>query len=274
MALINCRNCKQQISDKAKVCPHCGQEVITDPVESPDVKVILCEECSTEIPSGADSCPNCGCPVHDVKTNNDEPPQKVELAAVSLPKFNKIAKKYVVIAAVAIVALILTIVIGTSISKTQNAKNYSENLVKATNLMLLGSIEAENAGGLIRSVWYNAIYEEYDSDTDKYTRPYGYWVNDFNDALGNLFSDSTFQATISSIKTNQKKVSDAMKDLKNPPKEYEEAYHAVKEFYNAYTTLTSLATDPKGSLQSFSQDFNAADNEALKCYNAVKIYID
>lgn len=35
--------------------------------------------------------------------------------------------------------------------------------------MLDGAAKAENAGNLIKSVWYNAIYEERDTETDKYT---------------------------------------------------------------------------------------------------------
>ena len=60
--------------------------------------------------------------------------------------------------------------------------------------MLTGASEAESAGNLIKQVWYNAIYEEKDDDTDNYTRPEGSFVSDFNEALGNLFADSSFSS--------------------------------------------------------------------------------
>jgi len=47
-----------------------------------------------------------------------------------------------------------------------------------------------------------AIYEKRDDKTDKYTRPKGYFVSDFNDALGNLYADSSFSSKISSIEDN------------------------------------------------------------------------
>ena len=153
-------------------------------------------------------------------------------------------------------------------------EEYSANLELVTYSMLSGAGDAETCGNLIKKVWYNAIYEERDDATDKYTRPSGYFVSDFNDALQNLYSDSSFSLQISSIEDNQDTVNSLMKKLKNPPDEYEDAYEAVAELYDAYLTLTNLATDPSGSLQTFSSNFNDADSEALKCFNAVKMYLE
>ena len=61
--------------------------------------------------------------------------------------------------------------------------------------------------------------------------------------------------------------------LKNPPAGYEEAYEALKEYYSAYLELTNMATNPSGSLQSYSSNFNEADSNALNCYNAMRLYI-
>lgn len=67
--------------------------------------------------------------------------------------------------------------------------------------MLTGASEAESAGNLIKQVWCNAIYEEKDDDTDNYTRPEGSFVSDFNEALGNLFADSSFSSKIKVVDT-------------------------------------------------------------------------
>ena len=64
-----------------------------------------------------------------------------------------------------------------------------------------------------------------------------------------------------------------MKKLQNPPEEYEEAYQAIKEFYDAYLDLTTLAISPSGNLQTYSNNFNDADTETLNCYTAMKMYI-
>lgn len=281
MALIKCSNCEKEISDKAKVCPRCGQPVIlTD--EAPEEKAsILCEECGTEIPEGMDACPNCGCPVPVKGEVVDEVPQKVEVTAVNLPQMTQKTKRYIVIAVVAVLAVIIALFVGKNIKEqklaeeaAQRSADYASTLETASFTMLLGAIESEEAGNLIKSVWYNCIYEERDSKTDKYTRPNGYFLDDFNDALANLFADSSFRSTISSIESNQELVTGLMKDLKNPPEEYEEAYEAVKELYDAYKKLTNLATNPSGSLRTFSDNFIAADTETVNCYEALQMYID
>ena len=140
--------------------------------------------------------------------------------------------------------------------------------------MLSGASDAESCGNLIKQVWYNAIYEERDSETDPYTRPNGYFVSDFNEALQNLFSDESFTDQIESIEDNQSTVQSLMKEMRNPPDEYEDAYEALSELYDAYINLTNLVTSPSGSLQTFSNDFNDADSETANCYNAMSLYLE
>ena len=51
MALINCKDCGQQISDAARFCPHCGAPVVRD---------VYCPKCGTKVPENVKFCPNCG----------------------------------------------------------------------------------------------------------------------------------------------------------------------------------------------------------------------
>lgn len=273
MALIQCKNCGKEISDKAKQCPNCGENLEEEIVQ--DNPAHVCEECGESIPEGAEVCPNCGCPV---QLEPEEAPQKVAVTAVDLPKMKKSTKTKVWVAIGVIVAVIALAFVGQKMYKDGQAKEaasqYSANLSLASDLMLSGASDAESAGNLIKQVWYNSIYEERDTETDKYTRPNGYFVDDFNTALRNLFSDSSFSRKTLAIKLNQESVAQAMKDLKNPPEGYEDAYSAIKEYYSAYTTLTNLVIDPSGSLQTFSSNFNDADSAVLNQYKAMKLYLD
>lgn len=277
MALINCPACGKEISDKAKECPQCGQILAQDaPLE--EAIPILCEECGAEIPVESNVCPNCGCPVSTSPEADESSPQKVEVTAVS---FSKNTKKYLIAALVAIVVLIAAFFVGNALHQQKLEKEaaqlkaeYESNIKNVSFSMLVGASNAETAGNLIKRVWQNAIYEERDSETDKYTRPNGWFVDDFNDALSNLFSDETFKASLASIETNQEGVSKIMRELKNPPEEYKDAYASLKELYDAYNALTNLALNPTGSLSTFSQNFNAADAEFINCYDAMDLYID
>lgn len=273
MAIIQCKYCGKNVSDKAKSCPLCGGILIEDNSEADQdqsVVPLLCEECNAEIPQGATTCPNCGCPVPE-KTI-EEAAQKVEVTAVKL-QMKKSTKKYVGIAIIAVIVVAIGGIIATNSHKKNLETRYAENMEQASYTMLMGASDAEDAANLINKVWRNAIYEDTDSETDKYTRPNGWWVSDFNDALRNLFADSTFCSQIADIEENQESVAELMKQLKNPPAGYEEAYEALKEYYSAYLELTNMATNPSGSLQSYSSNFNEADSNALNCYNAMRLYI-
>ena len=57
MALIPCKSCGKQISDRAANCPHCGALQVHSAAQ------ILCEDCGKPLPESADVCPHCGCPV-------------------------------------------------------------------------------------------------------------------------------------------------------------------------------------------------------------------
>ena len=52
MALINCSECGNKVSDKAKACPYCGC-----PIE----KLMVCPECGKSINEGNNFCDQCGC---------------------------------------------------------------------------------------------------------------------------------------------------------------------------------------------------------------------
>ena len=276
MALIQCKNCGKDVSDRAKVCPHCGTQLIEDEVTQP--QPIICEECGAEIPQGADSCPNCGCPVPVDGEENTEAPQKVELTSVKIPKLDQRKKKIVVGSIIGVIVLIAAISLIISqmrqATAAQLSADYSENISTVSAAILSSAIQTEEAGNLIHDVWYNCIFEENDPETNEYTLPNGYYLDDFNDALANLFSDETFSQQLSSIKNDQETVTDLMRKMSDPPEEFEDAYEALRELFDAYTEFTNLVINPSGNLQTFTSNFNDADSALLNCYNAMSLYID
>lgn len=274
MAMIQCPNCGENVSDKARKCIHCGYELMP-----PEKK--YCAECGAELEEDATVCPSCGCPVN-AEPHYDGPvevvaPQQVEITGVKVAKVSK--KK--IAAIVCVVVILILAVVGVQYYQKQKAQQaheaevqkYNETLKTAVSTMLSGASDAEDCGNLIKNVWYNAIYKKSSSETDKYTRPKRYYV-DFNTALANLFSDSDFQSEIAGIETNQTTVQALMKDLKTPPEECEDAYEALSDFYNAYLKLTNLVTDPSGSLQTYSSNFSEADTETANCYSAMALYLN
>lgn len=268
MAMITCPNCGEQVSDKAKKCVHCGTVLIEE-------EKVLCAECGAEIEEGAEVCSKCGCPVEQKKS--DSTPQEVNVTGIRLTQKSK---KVITIAAMVLLVAVLAIFgIGQAQKKAKAKAAEAESAEYAIELnsviisMLEGSREAESCGNLVRNVWYNTIFKESDSETDKYTRPRnGIFEDDFNDALNNLYSDTIFSIRISGIKENQDTVSSKMKSLTNPPAEWEDAYKAVKEMYDAYLKFTNMVVSPSGSLQTFTSDFSDADTAVLNAYRATEMY--
>ena len=269
MAIIACPECGKEISDKAKSCPHCGYVL----EKEKQIGKIICEECGTEFDDELDACPNCGCPKIEEKKGKE--PQKVEVTKVAVNKKKLIAGIFV------LVLIVGAIVGGIFIKKTvdknnaeKEEKKYYSKLESTTNIMLAGCADAESAAGLIHDVWKNAIYEEEDSSTDDYTKPDGYFVSDFNDALANLEADISFSKKVDGIRKNQITVEKAMKELKNPPEKYKEAYDTIKDFYESYLEFTRLATNPSGSLQSYTSDYNDLDSDVMSKYKKMEMFFE
>ena len=274
MAMTTCPNCGEQISDKAKKCVHCGAVLI------PEEKK-YCPDCGAELENGMDICPKCGCPIEKV-VETETAPQQVEVTGV---KITKKSKKIIAIATIAVIAVAMITAIGVQTHKKnvaekaaaeaqKQSEEYGTNLNMAAYSMLSGASDAETCGNLIKKVWYNAIYKESDSKTDKYTKPDGYYVSDFNDALYKLFSDLTFSSRVDKLSEQQDTVNALMKKLKNPPEKYKEAYEKMSKLYDSYIKLTNMVTDPNGSLQTYSDTFNETDTEVLNNYKALEVYLE
>lgn len=271
MAIITCPNCGKQISDKAENCVHCGTLLQLS-------KRNVCTECGTELEDGIEICPSCGCPIDQHQNIAAIAPQQVEITGVRMT--NKI-KKVVLIAGTALILIIVAIFGIVQVQKKKAAEEakktkqeYVTNLNTITYTMLDGCSKAETCCNMIKSVWSNAIYEEEDKKTDKYTRPYGFFLSDFNDALENLFDDSSFLSKVDNVSDNQDMVNSLMKKMKKPPEEYKEAHDKMLEFYDEYIILTNLATNPSGSLQTYSNSFNESDTKAVNCYKALEVYLE
>lgn len=139
--------------------------------------------------------------------------------------------------------------------------------------MLDGGANAESLCNLILKVWRNTIYEESDNETDKYTRPDGYFLSDFNESLENLFVDSDTILTISYIEDNQAAVKGIMKKLQDVPDGLDKCYDTVSDLNVAYRILTDLAINPSGNYNGFSSNRNDAISDFMSAYDKLDTQI-
>lgn len=61
MAMIKCKECEKEMSDHAKICPHCGYEN----------SIMFCPECDKQLSSKANMCPHCGYAFKNINNGND-----------------------------------------------------------------------------------------------------------------------------------------------------------------------------------------------------------
>lgn len=169
------------------------------------------------------------------------------------------------IAIAAVAAIIVIAIISVSVYSNNEKNRYNDYISTVTNMqskMLSSGATAETQMNLTKSVWHNAIWDKSDSTTDKYTKG----ADDFNEALSNMASDSTVKSRISSLKSSKSEVDDLMKKLNNPPKGLESCYDTASDLYTEYCKMISLATDPSGSLQTYSSDCSSADSNFMTQY--------
>lgn len=184
--------------------------------------LITCPECSKEISDQVKSCPHCGFPLSEESNET----QKVEIASVNL-KMEASKKKKLIILIVSILVIGTIIFSGYLAYSKQQAKEYATNINLLMSEMLSSGSDAENLMNLTSKVWSNTIYKKFDNETDKYTRKNGYWESDFNNSLDYLFNDSSTKTKIENIKSSEVKVSEMMKKLQKPPKDYEKVYDTL-----------------------------------------------
>ncbi len=274
MAMIKCPECGQEISDKAKKCIHCGKVLI----EENSIKQKICKECGKVISEEDTVCPNCGCPVESIEQS-----QKVEVTGVKVSKKSK--KMLAIIGVVALVICFIAVGISIVMKRNEEQKKideyntYVDNVNSACDNMLSSATSSESICNLTKSVWYNAIYKKSDKTTDKYTKKastsyrgtqYYSFVDDFNEALENLFSDSDISKKIDSIESSQDSVNELMKKLQNPPEELKDCHDAIFELNDVYNGLVSLATEPSGSYSSYSSDVTSKISEFKNKYTNIK----
>lgn len=190
--------------------------------------------------------------------------------------------RFVVIVAI-ILAVIAAGIFGAMAIKSKNEQEakkkqeqldtYYNNMEEAAYMMLSGAADSEELGNLIVSVWSNSIYETEDEATDIYTMENGTFLEDFNDALGNLFASDEYAELQQTIEDNKESVTELMKKLVNPPEEYKESYSLLEKYYESYLKFVKHVIDSQGSLNSFSDEFGELDDEVIGYYEKIKLHL-
>jgi hypothetical protein len=252
--------------------------------------LISCPECSREISDQVKNCPHCGFPL---KEEVEQKTQKVEIASVNLQTKNpQKIKKIVVSVALLLVVLVAAFFIQSNLAAKnleaqlkEDKNTYINNIEKASLLMIAGGTHAEKLMNLTGKVWYNSIYKQSDAETNQFTIESYYYkpskneyeayefLDDFNDALGNLFSHDSTQKTIEAITTSQESLLELAKAMQNPPEGFERVFDTFSNMYTAYISMSDYAINPTGNLTSFGQEKTKRIDRFLELYKMMQTQI-
>ena len=180
----------------------------------------------------------------------------------------------IVLAVVAVTALAAMCIFAVKDAQQRKAAAYQGELVQLAERIQEYAVDAYEVAAAEESVWRNSIYQQQDESTDPYTMENGVFLEDFNDALGNLYNDSVFATRLASVQTNQGSAAGSMSGLKDAPEGYEDVYQALKEQYDTYIKLTNLALNNGGcTYEEFTRELGELVRELNTCYLTIATYV-
>lgn len=180
----------------------------------------------------------------------------------------------IVLAVVAVTALAAMCIFAVKDAQQRKAAAYQGELVQLAERIQEYAVDAYEVAATEESVWRNSIYQQQDESTDPYTMEDGVFLEDFNDALGNLYNDSVFATRLASVQTNQGSAAGSMSGLKDAPEGYEDVYQALKEQYDTYIKLTNLALNNVGyTYEEFNRELGELVRELNTCYLTIATYV-
>lgn len=257
-----CENCGATLGDGQAFCAKCGT-----PKNAP--KNNVCSKCGAELQDGQEFCPKCGQKAGVQVDNNLN--SAINQFNANVEKKKKKSKVLPIIIAVALVACVGIGLVFSNILGAKNAeeakKEYIANVEEYLSLAYTAGSNLEDIADTIQTYWYENIWDDKHGD-------------DINDAILYAMIDKsdeitqaeTYDSQMKSLYSQIKSVPDGISD--EDVDEIEELCDAVKELHNVYTDFYSLATDPSGNYNSYSDDNNETTDEFLSCYRAVENLLD
>ena len=248
MALIKCPVCGREISNKSERCIHCGAVI----AKSSEIK---CVECGTIFSDELSACPVCGCPV---KQENNTFVQSENQISKSNQSVRKKKNRFVLILIIVLIIIVGTLLCASVISENNKQKiiKYEEDLRSVTVSIGKSAADAVDCGNTIAQVWYNAIFNIENPETDAFTRQNGVFVTDFNTALQSLFSSESFSSKIESLELDLVSIQNDVSQLDNPPEDWKLVYDKLVNTYESYSDFISLVIHPTGTYVNFTTNLN------------------
>lgn len=168
-----------------------------------------------------------------------------------------------------------------------NSSQYNTDLNEATDDMFKNTVEVEEILDRYTTVWEKSIKNKNffsladvsemtgieEADVEKYFElsHNGMVLSDFSSTVSSLVFYYQETGKLDEIKKQSVSIKEQITELKNPPKEYKEAYDEVLDMYNYSEELIEMALSPDGSLQSFSEQKKQLLSDISSKYKRIEV---
>ena len=144
-----------------------------------------------------------------------------------------------------------------------NEKQFDEDLQVAWHKMIKTVIGSSVVCDETAEVWRAAIHEN--------KTPSGKYCSDFNDALEELYKRNEKEGVYDSIESFKDAMQQATSKLNDPPSSRKDCYNDFVEIVSEVSALSRMATNPKGSLNSYNEEGNEISESIAKKIDQFKI---
>lgn len=233
---------------------------------------MYCKKCGSLILDGFSVCLNCGA---EVTENFPENKYKIK-AEKDLANARRKKRRKLIIGAILFLSVLIVITVSSFRYYSNINFEYYLKMEDVTYKIFDGCSYTETALSQFDQVWRNSISQKQDPKTDKYTMKNGVFFDDFNDALYNLYADPNFLELCNNIVSNQYEIIYLMKDLKNPPKKYEDAYAVLNKLYDSYINFSNSAVKPTvgEDYETFFERTSTYQNSWYSLYQQMLMYFE
>lgn len=159
----------------------------------------------------------------------------------------------------------------TNASTSYNLLSYYDNLVSACSFVNKKATAALEILNDMKTVWSNTIYRK----TDEYNN--GNY--DFDTAMNAYWDSYNYSKNSLLLYDNinqddrQKKITDYLSELKDPPDKYKNAYDAFAALYANYSAMVPLTKSVNHTYSSFSTEVNTMSTNYKTQYGKVKAIV-
>lgn len=255
---VICINCGADIQSHEMFCTKCGtpkpMAMTSEPTVTAPNRPAACPSCGAGLEPSQEFCSKCGRKI----SLSDPSPAPLVATALAYPATAKKKKPKVIVATIASVAVIISIVCGLFVKNASQKKieSYMLEAESFSKMCIECGSDLEDLGNEIKDYWGEYVYS-YGSSVYYH----GHYMSSIDDAVAYALYDNA--STVRSIKNQWSLIESKYKLLQDVPSKDEDIqslYRAVKNVYEEMQGFYACVMEVSGNYSSFKSRFSAYDS--------------